>query len=145
MRPRITLEQIQARATQKIFERGLSYQQRGMIERTVRHGNEIEALSRGSNPFPYRVRAVFNQDGVVSTSCTCLYDWGGDCKHVVALLLTYCNKPQAFQDQPTMAEQLMQRNKGELVDLIVKMLDLNPNLEPLLDGEEPYDYEFYDY
>jgi len=36
---------------------------------------------------PYQVRITFDQKGIIDAECSCPYDWGGFCKHIVAVLL----------------------------------------------------------
>lgn len=57
----------------------------------------MRALCWGTAPEPYEVKVMLGENEVLSAECTCPYDWGGACKHVVALLLTYIHQPEAFE------------------------------------------------
>jgi len=43
---------------------------------------------------------------VRAASCNCDYDFGGHCKHIVALLLTYARDPEQFVVREDMAKRL---------------------------------------
>src|SRR5690606_30187309 len=86
-----------------------------------------------SYPEPYRVWAKFNDKEITATGCNCEYDWGGDCKHIVALLLTYVNEPDRFEERQTLQTALMSRNKEDLVDIIMLMVTRYPDLQNIVD------------
>jgi uncharacterized Zn finger protein len=135
--PQLTVQDIRQRANEESFRRGKSYYNNGAITNTVRRGSQIEARCKGSSPTPYRVEAVFGKQGVWETSCTCPYDWGGDCKHIVAFLLAYVHEPEAFVERPTVDEALTERSKEDIIALIGEMLARHPDLEMLLDRPTP--------
>jgi uncharacterized Zn finger protein len=120
---RITLQQVRARATDSSFQRGETYFKNGAISDTVKRGEEIEGFCEGSEPEPYHVRATLSANGIEATSCTCAYEYGGDCKHVVALLLTYINQPEDFAERPPVADSLAARDKADLIALIHAMVE----------------------
>lgn len=135
--PKITLQQIRTRASDQSFSRGENYYNTGAIIDTVRRGDEIEARCHGSYPEPYRVWAKLNDSEIAATSCTCEYDWGGDCKHIVALLLTYLHDPDQFEERPTLHEALLSRSKEDLVDIIMLMVTRYPDLHDIIDRPTP--------
>lgn len=92
--PKLTEAHVRKLASEQSFERGADYLREGAILDPARQGMELRAECAGSEIEPYRVSAVLNEKGVAETSCTCLYDWGGACKHIVALLLTYARAPR---------------------------------------------------
>jgi hypothetical protein len=65
--------------------------------------------------------------------CTCPYDWGGICKHSVALLLTWIRQPDSFHTIAPLDEILVNRSKEELITLIKEMLKREPDLTRLLE------------
>lgn len=136
-RPQITQKQIQSRATNQSFSRGKSLYNDGSISQTVRRGDEIEARCRGSYPEPYRVWAKFNDSEIITVGCNCEYDWGGDCKHIIALLLTYLHEPDRFEERQTLQTALLSRNKEDLVDIIMLMVTRYPDLQDIVDGPMP--------
>ncbi len=70
---------------EKILDRGYDYWQSGSVQKIVHsEGNRITAVVMGSEP--YRVSIELDKKGDITHSCTCPYDYGPICKHVVALL-----------------------------------------------------------
>src|SRR5437763_14208792 len=95
--PRLTEAQVRKLASGQSFERGEDYLRGGAILEPVSQGMELRTECAGSKAEPYQVSAVLSEEGIVETSCTCPYDWGGACKHSVALLLIYVRRPKAFR------------------------------------------------
>ncbi|NWF68873.1 MAG: SWIM zinc finger family protein [Chloroflexi bacterium] len=134
---KLTVQQVRQRAGDQNFARGQNYYYDDAIYNTVQRGNQIEALCQGSADEPYRVKAVIDDSGIASTSCTCPYDYGGDCKHIVALLLTYVSNPEKFTQVPKVKDVLRERSRDELIVLIQRMVERHPDLEPLLEMPLP--------
>src|SRR5690349_15460878 len=89
-----TLELIGQRANVNSFERGFEYYKQGRVSKTIKRGLSLEGYCAGS--VTYHVQVIFDRLGIKSTRCTCPYEFGGDCKHIVALLLTYLYQPEKF-------------------------------------------------
>ncbi len=137
----LTRDQIYARATEQSRQRGEAYYKSGAIFDTVQRGSELEGYCEGSQPLPYHIQVTLNELGIESASCTCEYDWGGDCKHIVALLLTYLNKPESFEERQPVGDVLAKRNKDELITLIREMIARYPDLSVLIDRPLPGPYK----
>jgi len=131
--PFLTEDKIRALASPQSFERGVDYYRGGAVFDTRRVGDELRGQCRGSSYTPYRVSAQLGPDGVIAVHCTCPYDWGGICKHIVALLLTWVHDPDAFQPIAPVDERLAGKSKEELIALIQEILNREPDLERLLD------------
>ena len=136
-RPEITRQQIQSRASSRSFARGENYYHNGAVSQTIRRGDEIEARCQGSYPDPYRVWAKLDDSGIISANCTCEYDWGGDCKHIVATLLTCLHHPDRFEERQTLHDALLSRSKEDLVDIIMLMVTRYPDLQEIVDRPTP--------
>lgn len=134
--PRLTQAQIRELATEQSFERGELYYRQGAIFNAMRQGLELRADCQGSTI--YHVQAKLNQQGLESSRCTCPYDWGGLCKHQVALLLTYIHDPQQFQVIPPMSELLAAHSREDLVALIGRMIRRHPELLYLVELSAPH-------
>lgn len=91
----------------------------------------------GSEPLPYHISARLGTSGIQETACSCPYDWGGDCKHIVALLLTYLHEPESFEGRPTLDTSLQDRSKDDLIDLIKQMVERYPDLQRFVDRPAP--------
>jgi uncharacterized Zn finger protein len=135
---KVTREQIRQRASAKSFSGGESYFRSGAVYDKVRRENQLAARCRGSSGGPYRIQAAFDTLGnLLNTSCTCPYDYGGDCKHIVAMLLAFLDAPAAFEVRGSIEATLMERSKEELVALIKEMLQRAPELEILVNRPMP--------
>ncbi|MGB7339963.1 MAG: SWIM zinc finger family protein [Phototrophicaceae bacterium] len=129
----ITIDGIRSQTDPKIFERGKNYYESRMIISPVIRGNRLEAFSQGS--MIYQVSATLEAEHIGSASCTCPYDWGGLCKHLVALLLTYLHEPNLFVQRPTISTLLANKSQQALIDLVETMLDRHADLLELVDPE----------
>ena len=132
-KPSIEEGDIRSLANPQSFERGRNYYRSGAIFNTRLVGNELSGYCRGSSYSPYRVSAQLGLGRISTTHCSCPYDWGGVCKHIVALLLTWVHTPEVFQLAVPVNERLASRSKEDLIALILEMLKREPDLERILD------------
>jgi uncharacterized Zn finger protein len=131
--PAITEADIRHLSSEQSFERGTGYYSHGALFELVRQGNELRAYCEGSSYEPYRVSVRLGARGIESTHCTCPYDWGGICKHRVALLLAWMHEPESFHTIPPLDELLAERSKEDLITLIKEMLKREPDLVRVLE------------
>ena len=127
--PVITEDDIRGLASPQSFERGSNYFHNDALFNTRRVGNDLRGDCHGSSYIPYRVSAQLGISGITATQCTCPYDWGGICKHIVALLLTWVQTPEVFQTVAPTDERLANKDKEELIFLIQEILKRDPDLE----------------
>ena len=92
----LTPYQIRSRCTAQSFERGLAYFHAGTIGNPVLQDWRLSAKCQGSLSRPYRTSVELMPTRIVSARCSCPYDADGDCKHIVALLLTYIEAPKTI-------------------------------------------------
>lgn len=122
------------------FKRGQAYYASGAIYEQRREGMKIKSKCSGSQAPFYRQGVIFNSKGIESAECSCPVGDGGHCKHTIALLLTWVNNPDSFQEAEALDAILEKRSKPELIAIIKEMLEQEPDLESLLDlpiiGEE---------
>src|SRR5215210_7468150 len=97
---------IRALASPEVYERGREYWHDGQVLELVHRGDELEATVQGSDDEPYVVLVALGSRGIVEAGCSCPYDWGGVCKHVVAALLAYLEQPEDIEQRPTLASRL---------------------------------------
>ncbi|WP_340100111.1 SWIM zinc finger family protein [Salinibaculum salinum] len=83
-------ETIRNRSTDAVFERGETYRKEGRIQQLDRFDDLVTAAVSGSKL--YDVTIEFGGHSL-DTKCSCPYDGGGDCKHVVAVLLDIAAGP----------------------------------------------------
>ena len=87
---------IQNRTSDAVFERGENYRDEGRIQQLDRFDNLVTATVSGSSL--YDVTVEFGGQRI-DTRCTCPYDGGGDCKHVVAVLLDVAASPPQVESE----------------------------------------------
>lgn len=129
--PNLTLDQILQRCTGQSFERGSEYLEIGAIGNPVLHGWTLSATCRGSVPTPYRVVVELMPMTIADTSCSCSYNGQGDCKHIVALLLTYIEAPETICSVDALLTTLAEKPKESLIRVISELLKRTPALAPV--------------
>ncbi|PKO05721.1 MAG: hypothetical protein CVU41_10710 [Chloroflexi bacterium HGW-Chloroflexi-3] len=124
----ITEEDVFLMSTAKSFERGGDLYLSEAISGTYRQGNTIYGKCEGSENQIYDLEVNFEGDEYV-TFCSCPYDWGGLCKHMVAFLLTFVFEEEKFIEPleiPTLVEPMDREN---LIVLISKLVEENPDMQ----------------
>lgn len=77
-------DEIRALCTEQSFERGVNYWNQGRIQELNVEGGRIRASVRGTHDYDVSIDI---EDEAIYTRCSCPYDYAGDCKHIVAVLL----------------------------------------------------------
>ena len=129
--PEITQYQIQERCTEQSYMRGLDYFHSGAISNPTFHDYTLSGTCEGTDIEPYRVTVELTPTGIADADCSCLYDWGGDCKHIVALLLTYVHEPDAILSLEPLLTALAEKPKSNLLQVISELLKRAPELAPI--------------
>jgi len=119
----------------EIFARGQSYAESGAVEAIIQRGNLLIAGVEGSQYEPYRVEVAIDGGGIAGATCTCPYDWGGWCKHIVAVLLTCRATPEVVQQRPSPAELLNPLSRDQLQELLLMLARRMPAVLELLEHE----------
>ena len=109
---RISKEMIRALANAKSFARGRSYASDGAVSDLLRRGDRLTAEVEGSEFDPYQVSIRLHGDGVTDAHCTCPYDWGGYCKHIVAVLLKFADENTSVIERKPIAELLAELDQA---------------------------------
>ena len=65
---------------------------------------------------------------MLEAECTCPYDWGGYCKHVVAVLLATIRQTDRVTERQPVAELLAGLGQDELLGLLTRLLSEQPRL-----------------
>ena len=132
--PRITTAGIRAKVTDQSYDRGVSYYHAGAVASATLRGNQLFAAVQGSEWDPYQVGVTFAGHDF-TTSCTCPYDWGGYCKHVVAVLLTIGDDepPIPIAAGPPVAQLLDELDAAALRVLIQRLIQTCPALMDTVD------------
>lgn len=79
-----TWEEIRGLCTEQSFDRGVNYWKNGRVQELDVDGGRIRATVRGSNDYDVSIDVA---NDAIRTHCSCPYDYAGDCKHIVAVLL----------------------------------------------------------
>lgn len=120
--PPLSEAQIRQHASAESFARGESYYQRGAVGPLALRGDLLQAAVEGSEYEPYRVTVSLDAGGVRAADCTCPYDWGGLCKHIVATLLSYVHAaPDEVEVRPPLAELLVGLDRSQLETLLLRL------------------------
>ena len=130
--PQITLDQIQERCTEQSFTRGVDYFYADAISNPVFHDYTLSATCEGTDIDPYHVTVELMPTGIDAAHCSCLYDWGGDCKHIVALLLTCFHNPETILSLEPLLATLASEPSSRLVHIISELLKHAPELAPIV-------------
>ena len=125
-------ELILTKVTEKSFQRGEEYFDMGMVESVVQRGSRLFAEVLGSEEDPYNV-GVYLQEDEFSASCTCPYDWGGYCKHIVAVLLTWIHDRELVAVRPSIEDLLSKLDADKLRNLVLLMVESDPRLSETVD------------
>ncbi len=131
----LTESTIRSYATEQSFERGREYYRSGAIYNTIRQGNTLRAECVGTET--YHLHVELDEGGIQSAACTCPYGLGGHCKHIVALLLTYLHKPDAFTERKSIPALLEDVDKAALVEILTKLIASKPDLYDWLETNLP--------
>lgn len=97
MLPKLTESIVRGASTSPSFERGQAYYEGDAISNTAIQGNLLTGDCEGTQAQLYQVE--LDEAGIRTAQCTCPYEYGGLCKHEVALLLTYLHHPKQFVER----------------------------------------------
>jgi hypothetical protein len=116
---------IRQRATPASIHRGQEYHRHETVLALVQGDDTLESQVRGSGQEPYRVRITFNQKGITHAECTCPYNFGGWCKHIVATLLTCLSPPE----KPRRPRDLDRQQQEEFESIRRQVIDILHSLD----------------
>lgn len=122
-------------ASPESFRRGQSYYRRRMVLSVVRRGDQLVAEVEGSQFEPYRVRITLGEGDVASATCSCPYDWGGYCKHIIATLLAYIHDPDRVEERPPLASLLEELGADQLRTILTALVERYPGLVDLVEAQ----------
>jgi uncharacterized Zn finger protein len=125
---------IRQHASAESFRRGQDYRSQGAVLSIVRRGKMIEAEVEGSAPRPYTVRCSFDERGEPHATCTCPYNWGGWCKHIVAACLTILHESELVEERPTLETLLANLEREQLQALLLKLAERDSSLSDVIEG-----------
>jgi uncharacterized Zn finger protein len=133
--PKLTEAAIRSLTTSQSLSRGEEYYRAGAVLDLERRGDTLLAQVEGSSYEPYEVTIKLDAGGIVQAYCTCPYDWGGYCKHIVAVLLAYVRQPTRIQKRPPVAALLADLDRDALASLLTSLLDEHPHLADWVEAQ----------
>ncbi|MDJ0715796.1 MAG: SWIM zinc finger family protein [Prochloraceae cyanobacterium] len=123
---------IKANSSPQSHQRGKDYCEEGYVCQVIRRENLLEAKVEGSQEDNYLVSVHLSSSTIESATCTCPYDWGGWCKHIIATLYYYQLYPQNVLSRPSLEQLLARLNPLQLQRLITELVNYEPTLiEPI--------------
>lgn len=135
--PTLTESAIRERATERSWARGRGYYEDGSVADLVWRAGELFAEVYGNSYESYQVHVKFSGDDIVHTDCSCPYDWGGDCKHIIAVLLTLMHGPGEIAERPAIDELIAHLNRDQLASLIGELAGRHPMLSEEIERIAP--------
>jgi uncharacterized Zn finger protein len=126
---------IQENSSPESFRRGREYYRQGAVASLVRRGGELRAEVEGSSFAPYEVHVTFDAAGITGAACSCPYDWGGWCKHIVATLLAAIYELETMQELPTLEDVLSGLDPKQLKNILLKLAERNSYLADVIERE----------
>jgi len=133
--PALSEAAIRGQATAESFRRGQNYYRQGYVVSLVQRGDALQAEVEGSQYQPYRVRVDFDKGGITGASCTCPYDWGGWCKHIVAALLACLHEPETIERRPEFKDLLADLSREQLQSLLQHLTERDPDLADEIESQ----------
>jgi len=126
---------IRALATPESFARGRSYFDDGAVSDLIRRGNRLTVEVEGSEFAPYEVSIRLHDGGVAEAQCSCPYDWGGYCKHIVAVLLKLADEATCVIERKPIADLLRGLDQAQLIERLEKRAESDPELAAWIEAE----------
>jgi len=124
--PHLTENDIRSLATTQSWTRGEDYYYSNRVENVVWRDGLLTAEVEGSEYEPYIVQIRFDEGEIRSTDCTCPYDWGGDCKHIIATLLYLCRRRDDIAQRPAVADLIANLSRDQLAEIILDLSLVHP-------------------
>src|ERR1700688_2209815 len=131
----ILKETIRALTSAESFARGRSYFDDGAVSDLLQRGDRLTAEVEGSEFEPYQVSIRLHDGGVADAHCTCPYDWGGYCKHIVAVLLKFADEKTPVVERKPIAALLAELDQPRLIELLEKRTEIDPGLATWIEAE----------
>src|SRR5258708_7588133 len=125
---KLTESIIQALAAPESFRRGREYYEAGAIFNAALQGDVSLGECEGNSAPSYQVRVQFDSAGIRAGEWRWPYEWGGWCKQIGGVVLTYLHDRKQFTVRAQPAELLADLDRDDLVALLDKLLKEQPAL-----------------
>ena len=124
----LTEDSIQPYSSGDSFHRGREYYEDGAVLTVSRRGDDLFAEVQGSEHRPYQVHISLHSGVFQGAACSCPYEYGGICKHIVAALLECIHHQDRIQEHPSIEDVIDGLDRDQLKILIVKLAQRQPDL-----------------
>jgi uncharacterized Zn finger protein len=114
---------VRALSSAQSFNRGYGYYQSGAVFDVIRRGRVVAAKVEGSDYEPYRVQVTLDESSVAGAECTCPYNWGGLCKHIIATLLFLLHDADQVEEKPELAQILAGLTETQLRQVLLGLAE----------------------
>ncbi|MGQ4913111.1 MAG: SWIM zinc finger family protein [Candidatus Asgardarchaeia archaeon] len=108
----------------RTYEKGRKYFEEGLVFNGIVFENKLIANVQGTMPRPYKV--IVSLQTPFNNRCSC--PLGGDCKHVVATLLSWIHNPDLFLDGNLILEKLDTLSDKDLRDIFRQLIKKKPSI-----------------
>ena len=148
---KISIEDIRRLCTERSFTRGMDYYHQGCVQDFDQFGSTITAYVSGTSI--YKVTIDTDSDSV-KADCTCPYDWGGCCKHIVAVLFAISENKDVIEKNEKETVRTIENifadiTSEEIKNFLLKEFEKNPVLREhftiYFSGKGSSDKSLYDY
>ncbi|AWR98524.1 SWIM zinc finger family protein [Metallosphaera hakonensis] len=110
------------------FDKGREYYEENRVLTAFINGDVLKGKVLGTEVYHTSVSL-----SDLSNECSC--PLGGECKHVVALLLFYLNNKDEVTDLAELKSKLTKKSKDDLIDIIIKAME-GEEILPLIGQDE---------
>lgn len=101
----------------------------------ARRGSVVRANVNGSEPEPYVVTLAWDGSRPADARCTCPYDKGGWCEHIVATLLSLMHHPASIEERISVPDLLRPLDTDTLRMLVIRLVESDPSLAHQLEAQ----------
>jgi uncharacterized Zn finger protein len=126
---------IRRHATSQSFERGQHYYRTEAVSSLIQRGDVLSAQVEGTEAVPYQIRICFDSSGIKTASCSCLYDYEGWCKHIVATLLICLYQSNQIEQRPELAKQLASLTREQLQTIVQNLAQAHPDWTDAIESQ----------
>jgi len=147
----ISIEDIRKLCTERSFDRGIEYYRQGCVQDLEQFGSTITAYVSGTSIYKVTIDI---DGGNIKADCTCPYDWGGYCKHIVAVLFALAGKKDVIEKNEeetirTIESIFNDVTYEEIKAFLLKEFEKNPILRKhftiFFSGKDASNKSLYDY
>ena len=124
MPSRITPLDVKTFANDVQYRNGLKLFQDGQVKHRFQANYGLQATVRSDTA--YRIEMIVDGEQLFG-KCTC-HAGNSPCEHQTAVLLAWLNEPQTFTSYQLLRKSIRLKEKNELVDILMNLIEIFPEL-----------------